>query len=157
MFMTINGKSQAANRNMFTIEVVKMRQSLADCQKFRNDMQEHGNTNEDMQKWNQIAANPTPYKPRDERAARACRTTVAIGTSKPRWTQYQDGHQSPRVQPRFPMVPAEVYRVTEVAPCTQQLSVAFKQYIYTITNLAMDRLGLVTKLALRESQSNSVR
>ena len=103
-----------------------------------------------------ICSSSNTTKTVDERAARACRTKVAIGTHKPRWTHHHQVHQSPRVHPRFPTA-TKVFRVTEVDRCTQQgespctdaiakLSVVSRRLIYTITNMAMDSLVLVIKL-----------
>ena len=113
-------------------------------------MQEHGNTIEEMQKWNQFAATATKHKPFTQRAARACRTNVALGTTKPGWTQHHQVHKLPRIQPRF-TIETEVYGVTAVSRCTQQgeiprtdafvkLSVAFEQLICTIANIG-DKVG----------------
>ena len=118
-------------------------------------MHEHGNTIENMQIVGSTCSSSNTIQTVDETAARACRTTVANGTNKPRWPQYHQVHKSLRGQPRFPVEP-EVYRFTKVSRCKEQgeiprtdafakLSVVCKQLIYTITNLAC-KLGLVTKL-----------
>ena len=58
----------------------------------------------------------------DDGAPRARRTKVAAGTHKPRWTQHQEVHKSPTVQPRL-TIETQVYRVTEVSRCTQQVEI----------------------------------
>ena len=112
-------------------------------------MQEPGNTIEDMPKWDQRAAASTQHK----QMRRKQREHVA---QKWHLAQHHTVHQSPRVQLRFPLG-TEVFCVTEAArrkqqgeiPCTDataKLSVAFRQLIYTITNPATDKLGLLTRL-----------
>ena len=90
-------------------------------------MQEHGSTIDGMHKRDQITAAPTKYK------------------------------LSPRVQLCVPFG-TDFHGVTEVSHCTQLVrdpahgrfrtnpQWLFKQLICTITNWAMDKLGLVTKL-----------
>ena len=89
----------------------------------------------------------------DGRAARPCRTKVATGARRPRWTHHQV-HESPRVRPRSP-VETQIYSVTDDArcpagrdPCARTISYNSQRPSSSsnTTHLAMDKLGSVNKV-----------
>ena len=145
---TTDGKSQAVRKHTCTVEVLRMRRSWATLT--RNSATKCRSTatrSEDMQKWDEFAVAPTQCQP----------TTKEQRERVPkRGDWHKQTHQSHPIQPRF-QVETKVYRVTEVARWTQQgeirrtdaiakLLVTFKQVMHNITNLAMNKLRLVTKL-----------
>ena len=144
------------NRRFLTSRTVKVRQHAETCTqlKFSECVDRwHG---AELQKVGLSCSSSNTIQTVDERAARTCRTKMATGRNKPRWTEHHQVHRSPKVQRRSPLE-TEIYRVTEGRP----MHAAEKDPVHRrhrgtlsgfqaahciITNLAMDKLGLVTKL-----------
>ena len=120
-------------------------------------MQEHGYTIEDRQQWDPFAAAPTQFNPLTREQRERIAQTWQFDTSNPKVDTTPLSPDITQSTASLHNIETEVHRVTKVSRCTLQgepprtdafarVSVAFKQLIYTIANLAMDKLGLVTEL-----------
>ena len=164
-------QTKRTNRRFFTSRTVKVRPHAKRCTQLkfsecvdrwhgdetpRNNIQEHGSTTERMQKWDQLAAALTQYRPvTKEHREHVAQKWQLVETSRggqntTKSTDHPKYSVAHHLKPRSTESP-KVARCTQrrKIPCTDaiaELSVPFKQLTCIITKLAMDKLGLVTKL-----------